>query len=101
MKLILIIFFTYSLSLIQFSFLPAALPLFPIPNLLMIFTIIFTAFEDPNSDEGFFLALVAGLINDFLSPHPFGFYIIIFFAVVYFIKFILKNYVQPSFVRRV
>ncbi len=101
MKLLLLVFFSYALSLIQFSFLPAAFPFLPVPNLLMAFTVIFTAFESPNSDRGFFLALIAGLINDFLSPHPFGFYIIIFFAVVYFIKFILKNYVQPSFVRRV
>lgn len=101
MNLILLTFFSYALSLIQFSFLPALFPFVLMPNLLMVFTIIFNIFEDPNSDEGFFLALIAGLINDFLSPHPFGLYIIIFFAVTYFIKFILKNYVQPSFVRRV
>lgn len=101
MKLLLLIFFSYSLSVFQFGFLPATFPLFPIPNLLMIFTILFSVFEDPNSDDGFFLAFVAGMINDFLSPHPFGFYIIIFLAVVYFVKFILKNYVQPSFVRRI
>jgi rod shape-determining protein MreD len=101
MKVILFIFFSYALSLLQFSFLPAVIPFLPIPNLLIVFTICYTVFEDPNLNGAFWLAAIAGFMNDLMSPYYFGLYVVIFFSFVYFIKFILKNYVQPSFVRRV
>ncbi|MGM0439450.1 MAG: hypothetical protein ACQEP3_03420 [Patescibacteria group bacterium] len=101
MKIIVFIFFSYALTLLQFGLLPAAFPFFPVPNLLIIFTVGYAIFEDPNSDGSFWLAVVAGLMNDLMSPYYFGLYVVIFFAFVYFIKFILKNYVQPSFVRRI
>ena len=101
MKFIAYFIFIYFLSIIQFSFLPAYLPFLPVLNLLMIFTILFTAFENPNEDGAFFIGFICGMINDFLSPHFLGLYIMIFFVVVYFVKFILKHYVQPSFTRRI
>lgn len=101
MKIILFTYFSYALSLLQFSFLPAVAPFFPFPNLLMIFSLFYAILEDPNDDGAFYLAIICGALNDLMSPHYFGFYIIIFFVTVYFTKLILKRYVQPSAIWRI
>jgi len=95
-KTIFFIFVPFFLFLLQVSFLPAAFPFSPLPNLLMIFLIVCLILEDPNHDGGFYLALFSGALSDLAHYQFFGFYIIIFFSVAYIVKFILKNYVQIS-----
>lgn len=97
MKLIAFFLFPFFVFLLQFGFLPAAFPSVVFPNLLMGIVIFYTLMEDPNKDGAFFLALYAGFLHETLTFGFFGGYIIIFFAIAYFLKYILKNYVQIPF----
>jgi len=91
--------FSFFLLLLQSGLLPATFPYSPVPNLLMLLTLTYTFFENPSENGGFYLALFAGFLNDLISPY-FGFYMIVFFGSVYFLKFIFKNYINVEFVSK-
>jgi hypothetical protein len=97
-RFFLFLFIIFTLSLLQFNILPALFPFAYIPNILIIFALIFALFERPDKDFAFLIAFLAGLFNDLISP-VFGFYIIITFGVVYILKLLLNKYVQLSFLR--
>ncbi len=91
-----ILLYLIFLSFLQFSFLPAIFPLSFIPNLVFIFIIIYAVIENPNKNYALYLAIFGGLINDFMSPGIF-IYFLLFFTIIFILKHILKNYVQLSF----
>lgn len=99
-RALLISFFFFFISLFQFGFLPAAFPFISLPNILIIITLIYTFIENPDKNGAFIGAIVAGLLNDLVSPY-FGFYTIIIFSLVYILKFLLKKYVQLPSLQRV
>ncbi len=96
MKIIAFLLFPFFLFLLQFAFLPAVFHFALIPNLLMLTVAFYTLLENPNKNGAFFLALYVGFLHDLVLYGFFGTYMVIFFAAVFFLKYILKNHVQIS-----
>ena len=51
-------------------------------------------FEDREEDSGIFISLIGGVFLDIFSESFFGFYILTSLLISFFIKIVLKNYVQ-------
>ena len=82
----------YLLYFLQMSFLPF-LNIFQF-NFLFFAVLIFNILEDPNKNNGLFIAVFTGLLFDIFSPYFFGLItlILLFFSI--FIKYILLRYVR-------
>jgi len=93
--LILIIFF-YVLALLQTSFLVHFHILGIVPNFIFIAVILINLFEKPQKNSGILSAFIGGFFLDIFSSRFIGFNILILVGLSFFIKFILKKYVQFS-----
>lgn len=82
----------YFLYFLQMSFLPF-LNIFQF-NFLFIVVLIINILEDPNKNNGLFIAIVTGLLFDVFSPYFFGLVTILFVVFSIFIKYILLRYVR-------
>lgn len=93
-KTLAFIIFFYVLALFQTSFLVHFKIFGQIPNLILISVIIINFFEGPKYYSSFFAAVIGGFFLDIFSDKPIGLSILILLIISFFIKFILKKYVQ-------
>jgi cell shape-determining protein MreD len=68
---------------------------FPYLILTILFLVVF--FEDPNKKNSFLISGFTGIMWDFFSLKPIGFYFLIFLIATFLMKFFLKNYVRFLF----
>lgn len=93
-KSIFFLIFFYTLALIQTSFL-VHFQIFGITlNLILIFVILLTLFEDPKKYFSIWGAIIGGFFWDIFSTSFIGFHILILAGIVIFIKVIFKKYVR-------
>jgi len=91
-KLLFFTFLFYFLILLQESFL---LHFFPyVPNIVLVAICLINLFEEKNDNSGVYLSLIGGFFLDIFSESFFGFYILTSLLISFFIKIILKNYIQ-------
>ena len=91
-KFIFFMFLFYSLILLQESFFVHFFNY--LPNIVLITIFFINFFEDKEEDFGIFISLVGGLFLDLSSESFFGFYILTSLLMAFFIKIVLKKYVQ-------
>jgi rod shape-determining protein MreD len=91
-KFVFLILFFYFLILLQISFLSRFFIF--LPNLVLVAIILINFFEEQKSNFGIFAALIGGFFLDIFSEQFFGYYFLISFSFAFFIKFVLKNYIQ-------
>ena len=91
-KLLFFTFLFYFLILLQESFF---LHFFPyMPNIVLVGICLINLFEEKNDNSGVYLSLTGGFFLDIFSESFFGFYILTSLLISFFIKIILKNYIQ-------
>jgi len=93
-KFLFLILFFYLLTLFQASFLIHFSPVVIFPNLILIFQVLLTLFEDPPKNLTLFSAPVAGFFWDIFSENPIGLGILILILISLFLKIILRQYVR-------
>ncbi|MDO8551081.1 MAG: hypothetical protein Q7S03_00115 [bacterium] len=84
----------YFIVLLQSSFMPYFSFFGVTPNLIFIL-VIFLVFFAPS--WSFISAFWGGIFLDYFSTHFLGFYVLILLGAVFFIKLVLKRYVQTPF----
>ncbi|EKE10907.1 MAG: hypothetical protein ACD_15C00179G0006 [uncultured bacterium] len=87
-----IIFF---LALMQASFLPNIFPLYFVPDVVLIFVIIWTARSDFNSALKW--AVLGGLVIDLISFFPIGISIFSFVLIAFMVNSLSKRFLVPDF----
>lgn len=93
-KILFLIIFFYIISLLETSFF-IHFNFFPFfPNIILIFQILITLFEDPNKNLAIFSAVSAGFFWDIFSENPIGFSILILLSISVFLKIVLRKYVR-------
>ena len=91
-KFLFFTFLFYFLILLQESFF---LHFFPyVPNFVLVTICLVNLFEGRKDNSGIYLSLVGGFFLDVFSENLFGFYILTSLLMSFFIKMILKNYIQ-------
>jgi len=99
-KLILLTGIFYLLLLAQTSFLVHFGLLTGLANLTVIVLVLVNLLEDQTKKDGLILALPAGLLLDFYSAKPLGFWVLILLAMALAIKLLVKRYVRIPFAPR-
>lgn len=94
-KIVIFLFFSYILILLEMSFFPHFLSF--LPNLLFLTVILINFLEDQKEKSGFYFAFLAGILSDVFSQRFFGFYVLVYLFSAIFIKFILKTHFQFAF----
>ncbi len=84
----------YFLFLVQttFAFYASFSYFFPYLILLILFLVVL--FENPTSNRAYVISGFAGIMWDFFSLKPLGFYFVFLIILTFFVKFMLKNYVR-------
>jgi len=93
-KILFLIIFFYIISLLETSFFIHFNFFRFFPNIILIFQILITLFEDPNKNLAIFSAVSAGFFWDIFSENPVGFGILILLLISIFLKIILRKYVR-------
>ncbi|GAH11285.1 unnamed protein product, partial [marine sediment metagenome] len=88
------IIFFYIISLLETSFFIHFNFFRFLPNIILIFQILITLFEDPNKNLAIFSAVSAGFFWDIFSENPIGFSILILLSISVFLKIVLRKYVR-------
>ncbi len=65
-----------------------------LPYLILLILFLVVLFEKPSSNRAFIISGFTGIMWDFFSLKPFGFYFISLIILTFFVKFILRNYVR-------
>ena len=91
-KLLFFTFLFYFLILLQESFFVHIFPY--VPNIVLVTICLVSFFEEKNDNSGIYLGLIGGFFLDIFSESFFGFYILTSLLISFFIKIILKNYIQ-------
>jgi hypothetical protein len=94
-KLFIFAIIFYLLQIFQGSFLTHFFSV--IPNLILVFVFLINLWEKRENQFGIFLALMGGFILDVFSIFFFGFFIILLVGLAFFIKIIIKNFLELSF----
>jgi rod shape-determining protein MreD len=94
-KLLFLLVAIYFLVLLQTSFFLHFALLRFIPNLAIIFALLWNFFEKEKKifSPGLFISLYSGFLLDVYSEGYFGFFIILLLIITIFIKKILRSYV--------
>jgi rod shape-determining protein MreD len=95
-KIGIIILSLYGFSLLQMSFFVHVLPAGFIPNLILLFVVMVTLFEKPESYASFSAALFGGVLLDIFSGGFIGFWSVLLLAFSLLVKMVLQNYVRFS-----
>ncbi len=93
-KILFLIIFFYVISLLETSFFIHFNFFRFFPNIILIFQILITLFEDPNKNLAIFSAVSAGFFWDIFSENPIGFSILILLSISVFLKIVLRKYVR-------
>ncbi len=93
-KILFLIIFFYIISLLETSFFIHFNFFRFFPNIILIFQILITLFEDPNKNLAIFSAVSAGFFWDIFSENPIGFSILILLSISVFLKIVLRKYVR-------
>ncbi len=93
-KILFLIIFFYIISLLETSFFIHFNFFRFSPNIILIFQILITLFEDPNKNLAIFSAVSAGFFWDIFSENPIGFSILILLSISVFLKIVLRKYVR-------
>ena len=93
-KIIFFILFFYFLILLQESFFVHFFSY--LPNIVLVIICLVNILEDREKDFGVFISLIGGIFLDIFSETFFGFYILTSILISFFIKIVLKNYIQFS-----
>ncbi len=64
------------------------------PYLILLILFLVVLFENPTSNRAFIISGFTGIMWDFFSLRPLGFYFIFLIILTFFVKFILRNYVR-------
>ena len=102
-KIVILIIGLYFLTILQTSFFVSMVSPGTVLNLVLIVVAIVNIFEKPESRFGIFTAFLGGLYLDIFSLNSvpfFGFYALISVVLSFFIKFILRKYVQIPLVKK-
>jgi rod shape-determining protein MreD len=102
-KAIFLILGLYFLTLLQTSFFVSLFSPGIILNFVLILVAIINIFEKPENRFGIFAAFLGGFYLDVFSLNLapfFGFYALISVVLSFFIKFILRKYVQIPLVKK-
>ena len=91
-KLLFFTFLFYFLILLQESFFIHFFPY--LPNIVLVIICLINLFEERKDSFGIYLSLIGGFFLDVFSESFFGFYVITLLLISFFIKIVLKNYVQ-------
>jgi rod shape-determining protein MreD len=92
--------FLYFIALLETSFFVHFRFFNILPNLLLIFQILITLFEDPKGNWAFFSAILAGFFLDVFSERPIGFNIFALLFISFVLKTVLRKYVRIPALRR-
>jgi len=96
-KLIISIIILYFLTLFQTSFL-VHLSLFGmIPNIVLVFVVLWNIFEKGDSTIGIYDAIIGGFFLDIFSNRFIGFNILILLLIAFILKLISNKYVRIPF----
>lgn len=95
-KILISIIILYFLALLETSFFVHFNVFKWIPNILLIYVVIFNVIESPKKYGGSYVAVIAGFISDIFSSSFIGYNIIIFLATSLLLKFIFNRYVRVS-----
>jgi len=99
-KILISIIVFYFLVLIQTSFLVHFNILGIVPNLVLISVVLWNLFEKSKNYFGLYVALIGGFFLDIFSNYFIGFYILILFTLVIFLKLVFKKYVRVPFTEK-
>ena len=99
-KILFLIIFFYTISLLEASFFIHFNFFHFFPNIILISQILITLFEDPNKNLAIFSAVSAGFFWDIFSENPIGFGILILLLASVFLKIILRKYVRIPILRQ-
>ena len=87
-KILFLIIFFYIISLLETSFFIHFNFFRFFPNIILIFQILITLFEDPNKNLAIFSAVSAGFFWDIFSENPIVFSILILLSLSVFLKIV-------------
>lgn len=96
-KLIISIIILYFLTLFQTSFLVHFSLFGIIPNVVLIFIVLWNIFERGDSTMGIYNAVIGGLFLDIFSSRFIGFNILILLLLAFILKLISNKYVRIPF----
>ena len=92
MKIAILLFITYFLMIFQTDFLSVFGLSRYLPNLGIIFVLLVIFLETDQSRRGVILAGALGLLFDFFTEKPIGFYGLIFLAGAILMKLVVKKH---------
>lgn len=93
MKIAILLFITYFLMIFQINFLSVFDSISRyLPNLGIIFVLLVIFLETNQSQKGMVLAGALGLLFDFFTEKPIGFYGLMFLTGAISIKFVVKKH---------
>ncbi len=99
-KILISIIIIYFLALLETSFL-IHLNIFKwIPNVILLYAVIFNIIEDPKKYGGVYVAIIAGFFLDIFSSGFIGYNIIVFLAISLLLKLIFNRYVRIPFPKK-
>lgn len=93
-KAILFFILFYFLAVLQASFFAHFSFWGIVPNMLIVFVVCISVFENPDSSSGLFAAIFAGFFLDIFSQKPLGFSAAILYAAMFFMKTLKRTYVR-------
>jgi len=70
-----------------------------VPNVFLLFIIIWNVIEKPENSLGLYNAILAGFFSDIFSTRFIGFNVLIFLAIAIILKFLFKRYVRIPFIK--
>ncbi len=91
-KYLISIIIVYFLIMLQRSFLTHFFNF--CPNLVFIFIIFLNLLESRDNFFGIYFSLISGFLLDIFSVGIFGYYLFLFLLTSFFIKIVIKDYVQ-------
>jgi len=96
-KVLISIIILYFLTLLETSFLVHFNVFKWIPNIILIYVVIFNIIENPKKYGGVYISFIAGLLLDIFSANFIGFHIIIFLIISLSLKLAFSRYVRIPF----
>ena len=96
-KILISIIIIYFLTLLETSFFVHFNIFRWIPNVILLYVIIFNIIESPKKYGGVYISIVAGFFVDIFSSNFIGYSIIIFLATSLLLKLIFNRYVRIPF----
>jgi len=99
-KILLLIIFFYTISLLESSFLIHFKFFSCFPSIILISQILITLLEDPEKNLAIFSAIIAGFFWDIFSDRPIGLGILILLLTSLFLKIFLRKYVRIPALKR-